>query len=162
MNRFATRARLLAALLTGGLLPAALAPAAAAQDTPAPCTYDTCALRIQAPTLTTPLLLVRGSEDVEVVRLGLLEPAIAPFVAISDSAAAHARVYDVLYDRGSILNITGTVLAIAAPVFMRGAMQKIAFTGVGIGLTVYGGVLTNRANDALARAIWWYNRELPR
>jgi hypothetical protein len=127
-----------------------------------PCTYDSCALRIQAPTLTTPLMLVRGHDSVEVVRLGLLEPAIAPFVTLSDSAVAHARVYDVLYDRGTVLNIAGTVVAIGAPLLLRGAMQKIAFTGAGIGLTVYGGVLVNQANDALNRAVWWYNRELPR
>jgi hypothetical protein len=136
--------------------------AASAQQTPAPCTYDTCALRIQAPTLTTPLLLVRGRDDIEVMRLGLLEPAVAPFVALSDSAVAHAHVYDVLYDRGAIINITGTVLAIGAPIVFQRTSQKVGFTVVGIGLTVYGGVLTNRANDALARAIWWYNRELPR
>jgi hypothetical protein len=126
------------------------------------CTWDSCALRVQPPTLTTPLMLVRGSQDQEVVRLGLLEPAIAPFVALSDSAVAHARIYDVLYDRGSLLNIAGTVVSIGAPILLRGAMQKIAFTGAGIGMTVYGNMLTNQANDSLNRAIWWYNRELPR
>jgi hypothetical protein len=133
-----------------------------AQAAPRRCTYDACALRVQPPTLTTPQMLVRGTAGTEVVRLGLLEPEVAPFVALSDSAVAHARVYDVLYDRGSIISITGTVVSIAAPFLLRGTMQKIAFTGAGVGLSVYGGVLTNRANDALARSIWWYNRELPR
>lgn len=144
---------------------AALLPAAAhAQATQAPqvCTYDTCALRVQPPSLTTPLMLVRGSNGEEVLRLGLLEPAVAPFVALSDSAVAHARVYDLKYDRGSILNIAGTVIAIGAPVLLRGTMQKIAFTGAGIGLTIYGNTLVNEANDALNRAVWWYNRELAR
>jgi hypothetical protein len=132
------------------------------QAAAARCTYDTCALRVQPPTLTTPQMLVRGVAGTEVVRLGLLEPEVAPFVALSDSAVAHARVYDVLYDRGSIISLTGTVISIAAPILLQGTMQKIAFTGAGLGLTVYGGVLTNRANDALARSVWWYNRELPR
>jgi hypothetical protein len=129
---------------------------------PQPCTWDTCALRVQPPSLTTPLMLVRGAQGEEVIRLGLLEPAVAPWVALSDSAVAHARVYDLLYDRGSILNIAGTVIAIGAPILLRGTMQKIAFTGAGIGMTIYGGALVNQANDALNRAIWWYNRELPR
>jgi hypothetical protein len=150
---------LVAAGLAAGL--AAYPGAASAQAQPA-CTWDSCALRVQPPTLTTPQMLVRGTQGVEVVRLGLLEPAVAPFVAYSDSAAYHARTYDVLYDRGSIINIAGTVIGIGAPILLRGTMQKIAFTGVGIGLTVYGGVLTNKANDALNRAIWWYNRDLPR
>jgi hypothetical protein len=53
-----------------------------------------------------------------------------------------------------------TVLTIIA--LARRLAQKIAFTGAGIGLTVIGGVITNRADDALSRAIWHYNRELPR
>lgn len=128
----------------------------------APCTYDTCALRIQPPTLTTPLMLVRGAEGEEVIRLGLLEPEVAPFVALSDSAVAYARIYDVQYDRGYIINMAGTVIAIGAPILLQGTMQKLAFTGAGVGLSFYGGVLMNRANDALNRALWWYNRELAR
>jgi hypothetical protein len=127
---------------------------------PDSCTYDECALRVQAPALGTPKMIVRGTENVPVVPLGLLEPAIAPFLQLSDSAVVQAEVYDVLYDRGSFITIGGTVLAIAAPVIFRGAMQKIGFTAAGIGLTVYGGVLTNRAEDNLSRALWWYNREL--
>jgi hypothetical protein len=137
-------------------------PAPAAAQARVPCTWDACALRIQPPTLTTPLMLVRGAAGEEVIRLGLLEPEVAPWVALSDSAVAHARIYDVLYDRGSMLNIAGTVVAMAAPILMRGTMQKIAFTGAGIGLTIYGGVLVNQANDSLHRAVWWYNRELAR
>jgi hypothetical protein len=150
------------------LLTAMAAFAATAQATDAAaqaagaCTYDRCALRVQPPTFATPLMLVRGAHGEEVIRLGLLEPAVAPWVMLSDSAVAHARVYDLLYDRGSLLNITGTIIAIGAPVLLRGTMQKIAFTGAGIGMTVYGGHLLNQANDALNRALWWYNRELPR
>lgn len=153
------RACLVALVLLAG---SGTAARAAAQGAPAVCTYDTCALRVQPPSLTTPLMLVRGATGEEVLRLGLLEPAVAPFVALSDSAVAHARVYDLKYDRGSILNIAGTVIAIGAPVLLRGTMQKIAFTGAGIGLTIYGNTLVNEANDALNRAVWWYNRELAR
>jgi hypothetical protein len=142
-----------------------LTPSAAplrAQAAPRPCTYDTCALRVQAQTLTSPQKLVRGAASAEVVKLGLLEPAVAPFLALSDSAVAHAQIYDVLYDRGSIVSLTGTIIAMGAPILLRGTMQKIAFTGVGIGLSMYGGTMVNQANEALARAVWWYNRELPR
>jgi hypothetical protein len=131
---------------------------AAAQERP--CTWDTCSLRIQAPTLTTPTRLVRGIDNEEVVKLGLLEPAVAPWVALSDSAVAYARVYDVQFDRGSLISLAGTIIAIGAPIIMDGTMQKIAFTGVGIGFSVVGGIITNRANEALSKAVWWYNREL--
>jgi hypothetical protein len=157
MHRMTTRRRIL--IIPALLLLAGAAPLVAQQQR---CTYDRCALRVQPPTLNTPLMLVRGVDAEEVIRLGLLEPAVAPWVALSDSAVAHARVYDVMYDRGSLLNIAGTVIAIGAPVLLRGTMQKIAFTGVGVGMSIYGGILVNQANDALNRAVWWYNRELPR
>jgi hypothetical protein len=157
--------RIITALLTWTLA-AAAAPAQAAaqrpdyQPMPDTCTFDACAMRIQAPTLRTPRMLVRGIDDVPVVSLGLLEPAIAPFLQLSDSAVVQADIYDLLSDRGSFITIGGTVLSIAGPILFRGTMQKIGFTAVGIGLTVYGGVLTNRAGDNLSRALWWYNREL--
>jgi hypothetical protein len=158
-----TNARRTSAYAITALVMVLLPAAARAQDTPATpaaCTYDTCALRVQAPSLTSPLQIVRGLDGAEVVTLGLLQPAVAPFLALSDSAVAHARVYDVQFDRGTLVSYAGTIVAIGAPILLQGTMQKIAFTGVGIGLSVYGGMLINQANDALNRALWWYNREL--
>jgi hypothetical protein len=80
----------------------------------------------------------------------------------SDSAAAYALKYDNSYDTGGVLTIVGTVLSIAAPLFVDGTIRKIGWSAVGIGISVYGGVVTNRANDHLARAIWWHNRSLTR
>lgn len=160
MNRSTSRALAAGALLT--TLVTLCAPPADAQQVPADCTYDTCALRIKSPTMSTPRLLVRGQDDEEVVRLGLMEPAVAPFVQLSDSAAAYARTYDVLYDRGSIITIVGTALAIGAPIVLGGTMQKIGFTVAGVAISIYGGLVTNQANEALSSAVWWYNRELPR
>lgn len=150
------------ALAMGALLNTLSAGGASAQQAPANCSYDTCALRIRAPTMTTPRMLVRGQEGDEVVRLGLMEPAIAPFVQLSDSAAFHARTYDVLYDRGSLITIVGTVLAVGSPIVFGGTMQKIGFTMAGVGISIYGSIVTNQANEALSSAVWWYNRELPR
>jgi hypothetical protein len=160
MNRTAAITLLMAA--AGTVVAAPAVAQAGPQPFPQQCTWEECALRIQAPKLTTGMKVVRGRESIEVVPLGLLQPAIAPFVQLSDSAVAWARVYDDLYDRGSIVSLAGTAISIIAPIVMRGTMQKIAFTGAGIGLTVVGGVITNRADDALSRAIWHYNRELPR
>lgn len=135
-------------------------PASAQAQAPQACTWDSCALRIQAPSMTTPMRLVRGAQDEVVIQLGLMQPPVAPWVALSDSAVAYARIYDVQFDRGSLISLAGTVIAIGAPIIMEGTMQKIAFTGVGIGFSVIGGAITNRANEALSKAIWFYNREL--
>jgi hypothetical protein len=149
------------AMLCVAVLLAAIPGTARAQQARS-CNWDECALRIKAPTLSTPATLVRGREAVEVVRLGLFEPAVAPFVTLSDSAVAHAQVYDVMFDRGSMISLAGTAIAIAAPILFRSTMKKIAWTGVGLGVSFYGGYVTNRANEALSEAIWWYNRELQR
>lgn len=151
-----------AALAAIGILASGFAPAdAAAQVSPvAPCAYDDCALRIRAPTLTTPAALVRGRSEEELVQLGFRQPFVASFFVRSDSAYAHARRYDVLYDRGGFMNIAGTVMAIASPIIFPNTSQKIGFTLAGIGLSFWGGLVTNSANDALAQAIWWHNREL--
>jgi hypothetical protein len=155
MTRSAPLALLLAALIT-----TVAVGAAGAQQVPDNCTYDTCALRVRAPTFSTPRAIVRGLDNTEVAQLGLMQPAIAPFVQLSDSALVHARVYDVLNDRGSIITIVGTVLSIGAPIVFRETGQKIGFAVAGIAITVYGGVVTNQAQEALSRALWWYNREL--
>lgn len=153
---------LFAALASAGILASALVPAdAAAQTSPVtPCTYDDCALRIRSPTLTTAAALVRGRTEEELVPLGFRQPFVSSFFERSDSAYAHASRYDVLYDRGGFMNIAGTVLAIAAPIIFPNTSQKIGFTLAGVGLSFWGGLVTNSANDALARAIWWHNREL--
>lgn len=136
------------------------AAAADGQQRAEPCTYEECALRVKEATFTTPQMLVRGQHDVELVKLGLFKPAISSFMVRSDSAVAHGRVYDRLYDTGGVLNIAGGILTVASPIIFHGTLRKLAWTAAGIGLSLYGGVLTNRANDALSRAIWWHNREL--
>jgi hypothetical protein len=148
MNRI-----IIAALLLSGL-----APVAHAQQG-ANCTWDSCALRIRAPSFTRGPALVRGAQDEEIVPLGLMQPAIAPYMW-SDSSRHYAERYDVLYDRGGILNIAGTATAIIAPIIFPNTSQKIGFTLVGVGISILGGVFTNQANDALNRAVWWHNREL--
>jgi hypothetical protein len=138
------------------------APRLAAQGNVASCSYDLCALRIKAATFTQPQALVRGQSDSVLVSLGLFKPAVTSFMLRSDSAVVQSRIYDRLYDTAGVITIVGTVISIAAPIIFEGTLRKIGWTAAGIGVTIYGGVLTNQANEALSRAIWWHNRELIR
>ena len=149
-----------AALRVMLLLSLLLAVPASAQRSTAPCPYDECALRIKSATFTAPPALVRGLQDEQLARLGLFQAPITQYMLRSDSAAVYARKYDDTYDTGGVLTIVGTVLSIASPIIFRGTVRKILWTTAGIGISVYGGIITNRANDHLARAIWWHNREL--
>lgn len=153
--------RLTVAITTVMLLHAGASVDLRAQVGAAACTWDECALRISPGTFTTPPALLRGRDDVRVIQLGLFQDAVTPHFARSDSARAYALVYDRLFDTGGVLSGAGTVIAVLAPIVLDGTMRQIAFTAVGIGLSVYGGVITGRANDALSTAVWWHNRELP-
>jgi hypothetical protein len=151
-----------AALRTAALLLLVVATQTSAQRTIAPCSYDECALRVKAATFTRPPLLVQGQGETELVRLGLFQPAVSSFMTRSDSAVVYASVYDRLYDTGGVINIVGTVLTVGAPFIFEGWLRKLLFLGVGIGLSTWGDYLTNQADEALAHAIWWHNRELIR
>lgn len=127
-----------------------------------PCSYDECALRIKPATFTKPEALVSGQRDSVLVQLGLFKPAVTSFMVRSDSAVVYSRIYDRLYDTAGVITIVGTALTIGAPIIFEGTLRKIGWTAIGIGVSIYGGVLTNRANNALSQAIWWHNRELIR
>ncbi|MEX1183725.1 MAG: hypothetical protein WEF86_10865 [Gemmatimonadota bacterium] len=133
---------------------------ARAQATQTRCGYDECALRISPGSFTTPPALLRGRDGARVTQLGLFQEAVTPHFARSDSARAYALEYDRLYDRGGVLSSAGTVIAVLAPIILDGTMRRIVFTAVGVGVSVYGGVVTKRADDALSTAVWWHNRDL--
>jgi hypothetical protein len=151
-----------AAMRIAALLVLAAISPASAQQTITPCSYDECALRIRAATFTRPQMLVRGQHETELVRLGLFQPAVSSFMTRSDSAVVYASVYDRLYDTGGVINIFGTALTVGSPIIFDGWLRTLLFMAVGLGLSTYGGYLTNQADEALSHAIWWHNRELTR
>jgi hypothetical protein len=151
-----------AALRTAALLVLVAAAPASAQQSVTPCSYDECALRIRAATFTRPPMLVQGQHETELVRLGLFQPAVSSFMTRSDSAVVYASVYDRLYDTGGVINIVGTVLTAGAPILFEGWLRKLLSVAAGFALSTWGDYLTNQADEALAHAIWWHNRELTR
>ena len=109
-----------AAALALALASGALAPAAAvAQDptrvvtpTGQPCSYDSCALRVEDGWFSR--RLVRGPEGTVVARLGIGGPSLAGIVQLSDSAVAHARRYQSAQRTGDVVSLLGTIGSIAA------------------------------------------------
>ena len=133
------------------------------------CTYDSCSLRLEL------FEVKRGAGNERVGRFGMFgRTAMTPLVLqTSDSAMAHARLFDREYSRG--LKLTWAGLLITAPTLaalMHHSNGRDDFDGTSIALA--GGVLvgtfietigTNKlrnAQKALSRALWWHNRELPR
>ena len=163
------RARLLTALGALSLPLVAPRPLPAQQPPLASCSYDACALRVEPRFLG--LALVRGTAGESVARLGLFGPNLERIVQDADSAVRHARQYRRSQNRGGAAALAGTALTVAAVVQCRDEGFYIVpdcsrtalsmFIG-GAALSLYGGFELARANRALSRAVWWYNRALPR
>lgn len=134
----------------------------AAQTAP-PCSYAECALRLRAATFTTPAALVRGQYDSVVVALPGFRSRLAPHFPRPDSAYYHALRYDTYSRRAFIANIAGPLAFVLGSLFNDWSERPVSsalMMGTALGLTVYGGHLTNVASDELSRTVWWYNREL--
>lgn len=127
------------------------------------CTYDRCALRVEMRNI------VAGSQGIEKYPLRLFStPRLEDRLAISDSALAHYRVFTSNHVSANVWNLVGgSLLAFGMVDSISDA--DVMSTEVGIGVTVVGVIAslignnkTRKAQNGLARAIWWYNRELPR
>ena len=131
------------------------------------CTYDACALRLEQ------RRLLRGAEGQPILSLGTWgAPSLRPHVASSDSALAYAAEFDRHYTVGTRVGFLGLLgAAVAGALYAsydsalssdRPVVVPLGVVAVSLGLTVYGGRRMDRAMRSLSRAIWWYNRDLPR
>ena len=132
-----------------------------AQDT----SYDDSALRVESH--HGDLQIVRGIQSTVVARGSVFHgPSVANLVGQSDSALAHARIFERDYQPAQYIAGLGIVTLGAA----IGARQihdinswiPTGLTIVGVGLITYGGSKLENAYRALSKAIWWYNRDLKR
>ena len=118
--------------------------------------------------------ILRGATGERVGKLGIFSAtSLSSLVSgvSSDSALAHARIFDANYGRGSTLAFVGGLtagVALAVEHARReqrltggtSAVFAIALSGIIIGSV--GARKVVKARDALSRAVWWHNRELAR
>ena len=128
-----------------------------------PCDYDSCVLRVEETWFSRKL--VSGPNDRVVARLGWGGPSLERIVAISDSAAAHARAYQRAQTTGSILTLVGAAASIASFVAYAqddvsdDARRQVVAINIGAALVgVVGQTFQIRARRELSRSLWWYNR----
>jgi hypothetical protein len=149
----------LAASLAAGAAPLA---AAGAQG----CTYDRCALKREGVFFSQRILA--GVEGRVVARQGFAGFRLDSALAGSGRALAEARVHRREAALGGVLLLAGTALGAAAVIAdsrdgryeFRGTTAALVLGGTA--LTGVGGWRAQIADRALARALWWYNRDLPR
>ncbi|HJR63610.1 MAG TPA: hypothetical protein VJ803_07890 [Gemmatimonadaceae bacterium] len=131
------------------------------------CSYDTCALRVERRFWGSDL--VRGAAGERMSGLGFFGADLTGLVQRSDSAVHYARLYRRDQRVSTVLAVVGglaTVIALAkADPFDAdsdpGGAEWAVLVG-GLGVVLASGHYQSSASRALSRAIWWYNRDLPR
>jgi hypothetical protein len=126
--------------------------------------YDTQALRLESH--WGDYRVVKGREGTLVGTIGLLRSFdVEKLVSKSPVAAAEARVYRSNHLSGSIVGSLGGI-ALVAGLIMSSNPSNNASSPVlvifGAGAMAWGAQHLNTAYSALSRAVWWYNRDLPR
>lgn len=133
----------------------------AAQDST--CSYDRCALALHRSFWSQ--YLVRGDSAVPVARIGFRAPTLAEFAARQDSAGIYTRRFRGYHTSGNWLLLLGALTAAAGEIVVSESREDVLGSGifvVGLGVMITGAERTRRGRNALQRAIWFYNRTLPR
>jgi hypothetical protein len=139
----------------------------AAPSTPPSCTYATCALRLENGGFSGPR--IRTGIDGAARRVGFMGTGIVDAVRDNPVALTEAQLGHRHQRRGRLIGLvtTGAALAwvIAAGQSDRDATRLASVYG-GVSLSVIGGVVSGaqlaKADQRFSRAVWLYNRDLPR
>jgi hypothetical protein len=152
------------ALLVAPPLAAQVAGRDAGQPPLSECTFDTCALRVDPGGVFRGPELLRGAEGRRVVRLGRLGPDLPRLVAGSDSAVAYARAFRPPQQRAGVAGLLAGAAALTGVILdaASDANDPTPFSLAAGALGVYAGFEAKRAARELSRAVWWYNRAIPR
>jgi hypothetical protein len=147
----------------GASFVAAAAPLAAAGAQG--CTYDRCALKREGVIFSQ--RVVAGVEGRVVARQRFAGFRLDSALAGSERALAEARVHRRESTAGGVLMLAGSVLGAVAVADAVGGRDELtgsrsAMLLGGAAISVAGGWRLQIADRALARALWWYNRDLPR
>jgi hypothetical protein len=136
--------------------------AAAKSDTVV--SYDTQALRLESH--WGDYRVVKGKDGTVVGTVGLLRSFdVEKLVSRSPVAAAEARAYRANHLPGSIVGAVGGVTFLTGLILSSNSSNNASspiLVIAGAGAIGWSAKHLNTAYSALSRAIWWYNRDLPR
>jgi len=148
-------------LLSAPLAFALLSTTAHAQAAPdTTCSYGRCALRVEHGLLSS--RLVRGSSGEPVARLGPFGSGVNVLLAGSDSAAHYGRHYRTRRAAVDALGLVTTALCLTAIVTTHDSFQGVPLVLSVVTFEVISIPFLVAARRSLERAVWWYNRDLPR
>ncbi len=136
----------------------------------AQCTYDRCALRLDRKVLN-----FFGNETLRVgldgaeMRLGFSGDVLTAAVAGVPEALRSAEQGSIARERGNIALLVGSLVMTAALSQLGTGIddtfispRSLVLAGAGAGVSIYGSVQLSRGSQAFSRAVWLFNRALPR
>jgi hypothetical protein len=140
------------------------APERLAAATDSARSYDARALRFESSWGN--VRIIRGADGELVGTSGWFRNIeLEKLVAASPTAVSQARLYEKNNFRGSLVGTVGAVTSVVGLVLTtnssNGASSPALIIG-GVGAMVWGVQHVNMSYSALSRALWWYNRDLPR
>jgi hypothetical protein len=126
--------------------------------------YDARALRFESSLGN--VRIIRGA-DGQLVGTGgwFRDTELEKLVANSPNALSQARLYEKNNFRGSLVGTVGAVTSVVGLVLTTNSSNSAASPALiigGVGAMVWGVQHVNMSYSALSRALWWYNRDLPR
>lgn len=147
---------------TAAVLAALLALPLGASSQSHACEYDECALRLN----DSEVLQGRSSE--RIAGFGFFRPPdLAERLASSDSATWYLEVVEESYTRGRVIWFAGQIVSAAGALLYISPDKTtqawgFALQALGFSTGWLGQSRVARAEDAMSRAIWWYNRDVAR
>jgi hypothetical protein len=140
------------------------APERLAAATDSARSYDARALRFESSWGN--VRIIRGADGELVATSGWFRNIeLEKLVAASPTAVSQARLYEKNNFRGTLVGTVGAVTSVVGLVLTtnssNGASSPALIIG-GVGAMVWGVQHVNMSYSALSRALWWYNRDLPR
>ena len=152
--------------VTGSKWGEAVAATGATAPTPAenPNSYDARALRLESSWGRVKIL--RGVDGLTAGTTGVFNSTnVEKIVAGSARAETEARLFRASHRPGAVASVVGALTftggLIAATNNANSAATPMLMIG-GAGAMFWGARQLNAAYGSLSRAVWWYNRDLPR
>lgn len=163
------RSAAVAALLVAALVALPAQTVAAQQVTSPiisqPCTYDTCAVRVEDGWFSRKL--IQGTSGQEVARLGFGGPDPVMLLGVNDQARAHAQAYKSRQRTGTTLSLIGSIGSIVTYIMLfddqSSESRRNTLVAINIGslVTAYAGrSYLQSARRELDRSVWWFNSEV--
>lgn len=138
-----------------------------AMTIPHGCTYDTCALRLSSRVIGG--MRVQRGLDGPWQRFGFAGGGVVRAVQSVPAAFAAADSGHRMFKAGAITSIIGglasaVMFSAAARNDISGSSRNTFIAGGFAGglVSVFGGIQLTRGNERFSRAIWLFNREIPR